>query len=254
MTFNITVKQSLLAGLAINLLSLAVFGLVAFQSISTLNANQWELSLSTLFETQGRNISQSVGAVMAHNSRRLSAETPEELQALAQPADVALFERALAEDRSVVQQLELAPARRDALALQLDQLEQHFDDFKAQSEQLYQQWMEILVLEQRMPQFIDAIDAQTDTAISQIESLTTDLGHLVTRQGRQFARSVRNLNNVERAALDELRAGFQDIVFGNEPKARTLSEPGQKRYRQTDGPVAQDPAGARPRAAVAAAG
>ena len=224
MRFNITVKQSLLAGLAINLLSLAVFGLVAFLSISTLNANQWELSLSTLFETQGRNISQSVGAVMAHNSRRLSADTPDELQALAQPADVSLFERALAEDRAIVKQLQLTPAQRDQLALQLDQLEQHFDDFEAQSERLYHQWMEILVLEQRMPQYIDAIDTQTDAAISQIESLTTDLGHLVTRQGRQFARSVRSLNNVEREALDELRAGFQNIVFGNEPKARTVSE------------------------------
>jgi methyl-accepting chemotaxis protein len=224
MKLNITIKQSLVAGLAINLLSLAVFGLIAFQSITTLNGNQRELGLSALFETQGRNISQSVGAVMAHNSRLLSADTPEELQTLSEQADVTLFERALAEDRAIVQQLELPASRRDLLVQQLDQLEQRFDGFKAQSDRLYAQWMDILVLEQRMPLLIGEIDTQTDAAIEQIESLTTDLGHLVTRQGRQFARSVRSLRNVERSALDELRAGFQEIVFGNEPKARAVSE------------------------------
>lgn len=224
MKLNITIKQSLVAGLAINLLSLAVFGLIALQSITTLSGNQRELGLSALFETQGRNISQSVGAVMAHNSRLLSADTPKELEALSEQADVSLFVRALAEDRSIVEQLDLSTSRHDLLVQQLDQLEQRFDGFKAQSDRLYDQWMDILVLEERMPLLIGEIDTQTDEAIEQIESLTTDLGHLVTRQGRQFARSVRSLRNVERSALDELRAGFQEIVFGNEPKARTLSE------------------------------
>ncbi|MBS97809.1 MAG: hypothetical protein CMI01_03945 [Oceanospirillaceae bacterium] len=224
MRLNITIKQSLVAGLAINLLSLIVFGLIALQAITTLNGNQRELSLSALFETQGRNISQSVGAVMAHNSRLLSADSPQELEKLERQADVTLFEQALAEDRTIVSQLGLPDARRQTLMQQLEQLESRFDGFKAQSDRLYGQWMDILSLEQRMPELIGEIDTQTDEAISQIESLTTDLGHLVTRQGRQFARSVRSLRNVERSVLNELRAGFQEIVFGNEPKARGVSE------------------------------
>lgn len=224
MRLNITVKQSLLAGLAINLLALVAFGLIAVQSISTLNGNQQELSLSTRFETQGRNISQAVGSVMAHNSRRLSADRAEELEALAGSPEVALFEQALAEDRAIVASLQLEPPRRATLEGQLDQLEQGFERFKTQSDQLHRQWRDILVLQQQMPLAIAEIDTRTDEAISQIELLTDDLRHLVTRQGRQFARSVRNLNNLERAALDELRAGFQEIVFGNEPKARTESE------------------------------
>ena len=120
MRLNITIKQSLVAGLAINLLSLIVFGLIALQAITTLNGNQRELSLSALFETQGRNISQSVGAVMAHNSRLLSADSPQELEKLERQADVTLFEQALAEDRTIVSQLGLPDARRQTLMQQLE--------------------------------------------------------------------------------------------------------------------------------------
>lgn len=95
--------------------------------------------------------------------------------------------------------LQLEPPRRATLEGQLDQLEQGFERFKTQSDQLHRQWRDILVLQQQMPLAIAEIDTRTDEAISQIELLTDDLRHLVTRQGRQFARSVRNLNNLERA-------------------------------------------------------
>jgi len=224
MKLNITIKQSLIAGLIINILSLVLFGAIALKAIGTLNGNQRELSLSALFETQGRNISQSVGSLLAHNSRVLSAQSAEQLERIGSKADISLFEQALEADKEIIGQLSLPEEQETALSGDLDALAQRFDDFNRLGETLYAQSLTILQLEQRMPELIREIDTQTDAGVEQIEALSKELGYLVTRHSRQFERQVRGLKEFDSAGLNNLRAGFREIVFGNEPKALTLSE------------------------------
>ncbi|MBR9882577.1 MAG: HAMP domain-containing protein [Oceanospirillales bacterium] len=224
MKINITIRQSLISGLVINLLSLVLFGAIAFQAIGTLGENQRGLSLSALFETQGRNISQAVADMLARNSRVLSAVSAQELESISEQSDTSLFEQSLEQDRAIIAQLDLSDDQQQALSSDLDHLEQRFDRYKSLGATLHQQSMTILKLEEEMPRLIREIDAQTDASVEQIEALSTDLGHLVTRQSRQFEREVRGLKDSSREALDNLRTGFREIVFGNEPKALTLSE------------------------------
>ncbi|GGC06475.1 hypothetical protein GCM10011352_35850 [Marinobacterium zhoushanense] len=224
MKLNITIKQSLIAGLIINILSLVLFGAIALKAIGTLSSNQRELSLSALFETQGRNISQSVGSVLAHNSRILSASSAEQLQKIGSEADVSLFEQALAADKEIISQLDLASARKAALSGDLDTLAERFEGFRRLGGLLYEQSLAILQLERRMPELIGEIDMQTGASVEQIEALAKDLGFLVTRRSRQFEREVRGLRDAGSEGLDSLRTGFREIVFGNLPKALTVSE------------------------------
>ncbi|MBV1790229.1 methyl-accepting chemotaxis protein [Marinobacterium sp. D7] len=224
MKLNITIKQSLIAGLIINILSLVLFGAIALKAIGTLSSNQRDLSLSALFETQGRNISQSVGSVLAHNSRMLSASSAEQLEQIGSEADVSQFEQALAEDKEIIAQLDLPSAQKEALSADLDTLAERFEGFRRLGGLLYEQSLAILRLQQRMPELIGEIDTQTGASVGQIEGLAKDLGFLVTRHSRQFEREVRGLRDTGSEGIDSLRAGFREIVFGNLPKALTVSE------------------------------
>lgn len=225
MKLNITIKQTLVAGLVINLLSLVLFGAIAFVAIHTLNGNQRELSLSASFEMQGRNISQAVGNVLAHNSRIQSAGSIAQLDNIGASADVSLFDHALRANKATVEQLALPDEQRDTLNGELDELANRFDAFNNSGQDLYRQSQEILQLQSRMSQLIDGIDHHTDDSVAQIEALATKLGFLVKREGRQFNRALRGLNAVGMdEGLDQLRAGVQTILNGNVPKAQSVSD------------------------------
>lgn len=225
MKLTITIKQTLLAGLAINLLSLVLFGAIAFVAIHSLNNNQRELSLSASFEMEGRNISQAVGNVLAHNSQILSADSVAQLDNIGTSADVSLFDHALRANKATVGQLALPEGQRDSLNGELDQLATRFDAFNSSSHALYRQSQEILQLENQMSQLIERIDKHTDDSVAQIEALTSELDFLVKRQGRQFARALRGLSpDGMEEGLEQLRTGVQAILLGNEPKALRISD------------------------------
>lgn len=225
MKINITIKQTLVAGLVINLLSLVLFGAIAFVAIHTLNGNQRELSLSAAFEMQGRNISQAVGNVLAHNSRILSAGSIAQLDNIGASADVSLFDHALRANKATVEQLALPDGQRDSLNGELDELATRFDAFNSSNHALYKQSQEILQLESQMSQLIERIDQHTDNSVAQIEALTNELDFLVKRQGRQFARALRGLSadGIDEG-LEQLRTGVQTILLGNVPKALRISD------------------------------
>ncbi|TBW59020.1 methyl-accepting chemotaxis protein [Marinobacter halodurans] len=224
MKLNITIKQSLFAGLIINILSLALLGAIALLAIKTLNGNQKELSLSASFEAQGRNISQAVGQMLAHNSRILTAGSVAQLDKIGQTTDVPLFDQAMQADKRIMAQLDISPDKSKALGKDLDELSARFNTFRDQEKALFGQSRKILQLDAKMPVLIDKIDQQTDKGVNQVEALTTKLGFAVTRHGRQFMRNIRSLSGLDAQALDDLRSGFQEIAYGNEPKALKLSE------------------------------
>lgn len=222
MKLNITIKQSLFVGLIINLLSLVLLGAIALFAINTLNGNQKQLSLGASLEAQGRNISQAVGQMLAHNSRVLTAGSIEQLDKIGQKADVPQFEQAMQEDKRIITQLDLAGEQRQALGGDLDKLSARFGEFQAKESALFNQSKRILELRQQQPVLIEKIDQQTDEGIKQIEALATKLGFVAKRQARRFTRNIRMLNG-ESDALDKLKSGFQEIVYGNDAKAVTVS-------------------------------
>ncbi len=224
MKLNISIKQSLISGLAINLLALVLFGVIAFRAIDTLNGNQQALSQVAAFEAEGGHISKSVGDLLARNSQVLSASNAQELDEIGSEVDTSGFEQALAADRDIVANMDLTPAQRQGLESDLKELENRFVAFTEESRQFYGQSLDILLLEQRMPELVVSLDQQTDQGISQIAELSKELGHLVTRTSRQFLRSIRSLDGTDREAMYELRSGFQEIMFGNVSTALTVSE------------------------------
>lgn len=230
MKLNITIKQTLVAGLAINILSLVLFGAIAFVAINTLNGNQRELSLSASFEMQGRNMSQAVGSVLAHNSQILSAGSIAQLDDIGPSADVSPFHDALRANQTTVGQLALLPeGQRDSLNAELDQLAARFEAFNRSSQALYKQSQDILQLERQMLLLIERIDQHTEDSVAQIEVLTSELESLVKREGTTFFRALRGLGNVSAGGMEEgleqLRTSVQEMLLGDAAKAQGISDP-----------------------------
>ncbi|TCK07232.1 methyl-accepting chemotaxis protein [Marinobacterium mangrovicola] len=224
MKLNISIKQSLIAGLAVNLLALVLFGVIAFTSISTLNTNQSALSQLALFESQSGTISQAVNTVLGHNSRVSASATVDELDSIGREADRSGFDEALALSEQTIADFGLPEDKQVELEQGLKELGTRFEQFADTSGQFYDQSRQILLLKEQMPELIAEIDAQTDQSIGLIADLSNELGHLVTRESRRFLRSVRSLKDTDSEALGELRSGFQEIVFGNVRTALTVSE------------------------------